>query len=184
VPVAVYISMTITQRNLDGYGTPPIDWARVEAVLNSRLTQAPGTGGPQRHTVWLTTINPDGSPHPTPVGVVQRDGTWYFTSGLSTRKSRNLDRDPRCTVSVATDPFDLIVEGAATLVTDPDELASVAAAFVDNGWPAEVAGEALTAEYMAPSGGPPPWHVYRISMSTVFAFGASEPFGATKFQLD
>ena len=83
-----------SQRNLDGYGTPPIDWARVEAVLDSRLTQAPGTGGPQRHTVWLTTIDPDGRPHVRPVGVVQHDGSWYFTSGPATRKSRNLARDP------------------------------------------------------------------------------------------
>jgi Pyridoxamine 5'-phosphate oxidase len=184
VPGPVYTDMTISQRNLDGYGTPPIDWARVEAVLDTRLTQAPGTGGPQRHTVWLTTIDPDGRPHATPVGVVQHDGSWYFTSGLATRKSRNLARDPRCTFSVATDPFDLVVEGAAELVTDHGELASVAAVFAEGGWPAEVAGDALTAEYMAPSGGPAPWHVYRVERSTVFAFGASEPFGATKFQLD
>ena len=43
--------MTITQRNLDGYGAPAIDWTRVREVLDSRLTQAPGTGGPDRHTM-------------------------------------------------------------------------------------------------------------------------------------
>ena len=63
--------MTITHRNLDGYGTPPIEWDRVKAVLDNQLTQAPGSGGPQRHTTWLTTINPDGSPHVTPLGVVK-----------------------------------------------------------------------------------------------------------------
>jgi len=84
--------MTITQRNLDGYGTPPIEWARVQAVLDTRLTQAPGTGGPRRHTAWLTTINPDGSPHVMSVGVVRRGGSWYFTSGPATRKTRNLAR--------------------------------------------------------------------------------------------
>ena len=67
--MAVYPGMTITQRNLDGYGTPPIEWDRVKAVLDSPLPQAPGTGGPQRHTTWLTTTNPDGSPHVMPVGV-------------------------------------------------------------------------------------------------------------------
>lgn len=30
-------------------------------MLDGQLTQAPGAGGPQRHTAWLTTINPDGS---------------------------------------------------------------------------------------------------------------------------
>src|ERR1700758_4715620 len=103
--------MTITARNLDGYGAPTIEWAGVKSVLDGRLTQAPGTGGPQRHTVWLTTLNPDGSPHVMAVGVVQDNGSWYFTSGLATRKSRNLARDARCVVSVATEPFDLVIEG-------------------------------------------------------------------------
>jgi hypothetical protein len=176
--------MTITQRNLDGYGTPPIEWARVQAVLDTRLTQAPGTGGPQRHTAWLTTINRDGSPHVMSVGVVRRGGSWYFTSGPATRKTRNLARDPRCVVSVATEPFDLVVEGLAERITNSGELASVAEAFNEGSWPAEVAGDALTAEYSAPSAGPAPWYVFRLQPSTVFAFGTAEPFGATKFQLD
>jgi hypothetical protein len=75
--------MTITKRNLDGYGAPPVEWARVKAVLDGQLTQAPGTGGPQRHTVWLTTINPDGSPHVMPVGVVHLGG-----AGTSPRVQR------------------------------------------------------------------------------------------------
>ncbi|OBK52546.1 pyridoxamine 5'-phosphate oxidase family protein [Mycobacterium sp. 1081908.1] len=175
--------MTITERNLDGYGTPPIEWDRVRAVLDGELPQAPGTGGPHRHTVWLSTIDPDGSPHVMAVGVVRCGGSWYFSSGLATRKSRNLARDPRCVLSVATEPFDLVVEGTAERVTDAGELASVAAVFVHDGWPCEVAGDALTAEFSAPSAGPPPWHVYRVKASTVFALGTSEPFGATKFQL-
>jgi hypothetical protein len=183
-PASVNTDMTITQRNLDGYGAPTIEWDRVKAVLNNQLTQAPGSGGPQRHTVWLTTINPDGSPHVTPVGVVQHSGSWYFTSGPATRKSRNLARDPRCVVSVATEPLDLVIEGAAERVVDAGELTCVAEAFVRSGWPAEVAGDALTAEYSAPSAGPAPWYLYRVKPSTVFALGTSEPFGATKFHLD
>jgi hypothetical protein len=175
--------MTITQRNLDGYGAPPIDWSRVYAVLDSQLPQAPGTGGPQRHTTWLTTINPDGSPHVVPVGVIRCRGSWYFTSGPATRKSRNLARDRRCVISVATEPFDLVVEGVAARVTDTDELHSVAAAFVADGWPAQVDGDAFTAEYSAPSAGPPPWYCYRVQPSTVFALGTSETFGATRFDL-
>jgi hypothetical protein len=175
--------MTITHRNLDGYGAPTIEWGRVKAVLDGQLPQAPDTGGPRRHTVWLATINPDGSPHVVPVGVVRDNGSWYFTSGPATRKSGNLARDARCVLSVATDPFDLVIDGAAKRVTSAGELASVADAFVRDGWPCQVEGEAVTAEYSAPSAGPPPWHVYRVQPSTVFALGTSEPFGATKFQL-
>jgi hypothetical protein len=179
----VSIGVTITHRNLDGYGAPPIEWDRVKAVLDGELTQAPGTGGPQRHTVWLTTINPDGSPHVMPVGMTRDNGSWYFTSGPATRKSRNLARDPRCVVSVATEPFDLVIEGVARRITPAGELRSVADSFVKGGWPCEVAGDALTAEYSAQSAGPAPWHVYRIEPATVFALGTSEPYGATKFQL-
>jgi hypothetical protein len=132
--------MTITSRNLDGYNAPEIEWSRVRDVLDRQLTQAPGTGGPDRHTLWLTTINADGSPHVTAVGTAAVDGASYFTSGPNTRKSRNLARDPRCVVSVATQPFDLVVEGTAVRVTDGAELRSVATGFREAGWPCEVDG--------------------------------------------
>jgi Pyridoxamine 5'-phosphate oxidase len=172
-----------SERNLDGYGAPPIDWARVGEVLDSTLTQGPDTGGPNRHTTWLTTINPDGSPHVMPLGVGNVNGTWYFTSGPGTRKSRNLARDPRCVVSVATHPFDLVVEGTAERVIDQVELQAVADMYVADGWPASLAGDALTAEFSAPSAGPPPWYVYRVVPTTVFALGTSEPYGAGRFDV-
>src|SRR3979490_3647565 len=118
--------MNAISKNLDGYGTPPIDWERVRDTLTSDITQAPDTGGPNRPTSWLTTINSDGSPHVTPVGFVQLDGVRYFTSGPGTRKSRNIAADPRCVVSVATHPFDLVIEGSAARVTDADNLRSAA----------------------------------------------------------
>lgn len=37
-------------------------------------TQAPDTGGPGRHTSWLTTTNPDASSHVRPLGTIQVDG--------------------------------------------------------------------------------------------------------------
>ena len=66
--------MPVTQRNLDGYGSPPIAWPRVRELLDADLTQPPGSGGPDRHTVWLSTINADSSPHVMPVGIVEVDG--------------------------------------------------------------------------------------------------------------
>ena len=35
------------------YHSPLLDWSRIEARLQAGLTQAPGTGGPDRHTCWL-----------------------------------------------------------------------------------------------------------------------------------
>lgn len=180
----VYTSMNVTeQKNLAGYDLPPIAWEKVLDTLAGDITQAPDTGGPNRHTAWLTTINPDGTPHVTPVGLIQINAAWYFNSGPESRKLRNIAVDPRCVFSVATHLFDLVIEGSATRVTGGEELRSVADKFNEHGWPARVDGNALTAAYSAPSAGPPPWHVYRINPATVFAFGTAEPGGAMKFKL-
>jgi len=66
---------------------------------------------------------------------------------------------------------------------DPAELQALTDAFAAQGWPASVAGQALTAAFSAPSAGPPPWNAYRVVPSRVYAFGAAEPYGATRFDL-
>lgn len=54
------------------------------------------------------------------------------------------------------------------------------------GWPAEVddSGRAITAEYSAPSAGPPPWAVYRITPLTAMVLATTQPGGATRFRFD
>jgi len=168
----------------DLYELPLLDWASIEADLGDGLTQAPGTGGPNRHTCWLATINSDGSPHVTGVGALWVDGAFWFETGERTRKGRNVARDPRCTLSVATHAFDLVVEGEAHKVTEPATVAAMAMRWAAEGWPARVdeTGTALTAEFSAPSAGPPPWSVYRITAHTVTALATVEPGGATKWR--
>src|SRR3954467_3236776 len=107
----------------DLYGSPLLDWGRIRSRLDQGLTQAPGTGGPNRHTCWLATINADGSPHVTGVGALWVDGAFWFETGKTTRKGKNIARDPRCTLSVATEEFDLVVSGDARLLTDPATVA-------------------------------------------------------------
>ena len=78
-------------RNLaDLYGTPLLDWAKIESRLEEGVSQAPDTGGPNRHTCWLATINRDGSPHVTGVGAIWVDGAFWFETGESSRKGRNI----------------------------------------------------------------------------------------------
>jgi hypothetical protein len=171
--------------NLAGlYHLPLLDWARIETRLDAGLSQAPGTGGPDRHTCWLATINPDGSPHVTGIGALWARGQFWFETGQHTRKGKNLARDPRCTLSVATREFDLVLAGQATLVTDPATVADLAARWAADGWPARVdnTGVALTAEFSAPSAGPPPWQVYRLTARTATALGTVEPGGATRWR--
>jgi len=167
----------------DIYGAPLISWATIEGRLERGMTQAPGSGGPNRHTSWLATINPDGSPHVTGVGALWVDGTFWFETGEHTRKGKNLARDPRCTVSVATEEFDLVVEGEAHRVTDPTVVAAMAARWAAAGWPAQVdeSGSALTAEFSAPSAGRPPWFVYQLTPRNATGVLTVEPGGATRW---
>lgn len=167
----------------DQYGLPLLDWAQIESRLDAGISQAPSSGGPARHTCWLTTINADGSPHVTGVGALWVDGSFWFETGEGTRKGRNIARDPRCVLSVATDEFDLVVEGESHQVTDPSTVATMAAHWAAAGWPAKVddSGRALTAEYSAPSAGRPPWSVYRLVARTATAMGVVEPGGATRW---
>jgi hypothetical protein len=127
---------------------------------------------------------PDDTSHVRPIGTVQLDGVLYFTSGPATRKSRNIAANPRCVLTIATQPFDLVVEGHAERVTDSSELDTVADTFRRHGWPASVDGDALTAEYSAPSAGSPPWWLFRVHPETVYAFGTEEPGGATKYEME
>jgi hypothetical protein len=106
-----------------------------------------------------------------------------FETGEGTRKGRNLARDQRCTLSVATHAFDLVVEGEAQQVTDPATVAAMAARWAAEGWPARVddSGTALTAEFSAPSAGSPPWHVYWLTPHRACALQTVEPGGATRW---
>ena len=81
----------------DLYGTPLLEWEPIRTRLSEGVTQAPDTGGPNRHTCWLATINPDGSPHLNGIGALWMDNAFWFETGETTRKGRNLARDPRCT---------------------------------------------------------------------------------------
>jgi hypothetical protein len=106
----------------------------------------------------------------------------YFTSGPGTRKSRNLSKNPACTLSLRLEGIDLIFEGEAQRVVDRSTLEQVAAVFRDGGWPAEVDGDAMTARYSAQSAGPPPWNLYRLNIHTAFGVALREPHGASRWR--
>jgi PPOX class probable F420-dependent enzyme len=167
----------------DLYHLPLVEWSAVTTRLDANVSQAPGTGGPNRHTYWLATINPDGSPHVNGIGGLWAQDAFWFQTGDGTRKARNLARDPRCTASVATEEFDVVLEGTASLVTDEDTVSWFAQWCQNDGWPAhpDASGIALTAQYSAPSAGPPPWHVYKMTLRSAMALSVTGDGGATKF---
>jgi hypothetical protein len=167
----------------DLYELPLLDWVGIEARLDAGITQAPDSGGPNRHTCWLATINRDGSPHVTGIGALWAENAFWFETGAQTRKGKNLARDPRCVLSVATQDFDLVAEGTAAQITDPPTVAAMATRWAGEGWPARVddTGRAITADFSAPSAGPPPWFVYRMTAHTITALATTGQGGATRW---
>ena len=163
----------IETKNLDGYGNPTIPWGEV----HDALAKLHGAETP----FFLGTIRPDGRLHAAGVGPVWLDGDFYFTSGLGTRKAKNLVSHPGCTLSGRVPGFDVVIEGDAAPVDDSETLENVAALYRDDGWPAQVEGDALTAPYSAQSAGPPPWHVFRLVLETVTALKLDGSGGATRW---
>jgi len=165
------------------YDLETLEWGPVEKALDDGIPQAPDTGGPNRHTCWLATIDEDGSPHVTGIGALWSQGSWWIETGATTRKGRNIARDPRCTLSVATHDFDLVVEARAELITDPMVVAARAKEWAADGWPCEVdeSGIALTAPFSAASAGSPPWNVYQLVAESATVLQTVEPGGATRF---
>jgi hypothetical protein len=162
--------------NLDRYGAAALPWSRAAEGLTADPT--PDV------TYFLGTCRPDGTPHAAGVGAQWLAGYLYFTSNPAARKARDLAVNPRCTISVRLPGIDLVLDGTAERVTDPDTLEQVAAGYRTGGWPAEVEDDALTAPFSAPSAGPPPWHVYRFTFHTVVGVATAEPSGATRWRFE
>jgi nitroimidazol reductase NimA-like FMN-containing flavoprotein (pyridoxamine 5'-phosphate oxidase superfamily) len=104
---------------MPGYGVLPaeqgsglIPWPEIER----RLTVS--------HDYWVATVRPDGRPHVMPVWGVWFDGRLWFSSGLRSRKARNLAAEPRCTITTdqAQDP--VVLDGLAEQVVDADGIAA------------------------------------------------------------
>ena len=142
------------EKNLDGYGFAPLEWARVTEALDktSELETTDAAG-----RFWLATTRsrwtaaPDGGGHRLGRRQV------LLQSGAGTQKSKNLARDPHCVVSVAAPEIDVVAEGEAQVIRDEAELRQIAKLF--SGWGPQVRDGAFWHEYSAPSAGPPPWDV-------------------------
>ncbi len=108
---------------MPGYGILPADqgsgllpWAEAER----RLTAS--------HDYWVATVRPDGRPHVMPVWAVWENGRLWFSTGRRSRKARDLEAEPRCTVATDDARNPVVVDGLAVRVTGPGEIASFVAA--------------------------------------------------------
>jgi nitroimidazol reductase NimA-like FMN-containing flavoprotein (pyridoxamine 5'-phosphate oxidase superfamily) len=171
-------AITMHEKNLaDLYGLDPIPWSRALEALESDQRDT-------NDTWFLATTRPDGRPHVAGVGAVWDNGKVYVVSGDGTRKSQNLAQNPNCAVGISKPGIDLVIEGTAERVRDDETLQRLAKRYADGGWAPTVKDGAFTHEYSAPSAGPPPWHLYAITPTTIFGVLGQEPGGATRWRFD
>ena len=74
-----------------------------------------------RHFAVLATLNPDGGPQTSAMWVGREDDEVLFSTVAGRRKHRNLERDPRLSVTIldADDPYNYVeLRGSATIEED------------------------------------------------------------------
>jgi Pyridoxamine 5'-phosphate oxidase len=93
-------------------------------------------------TYWLATVRPDGRPHVRPILGLWLDDAFYFITGETTRKAKNLHANPQCVLtatSLALPALDVIIEGDAVKVTDHHKVQQVVDAYASRlHWPLTV----------------------------------------------
>jgi len=85
------------------------------------------------------------------------DGALHFVAGASTRKARNLARDPCCVLTTAVSSLNLTVERSAMMVRNVKTLTRAVTVYATKyDWHATVRDGAFHADG-APTVGPPPY---------------------------
>jgi general stress protein 26 len=130
---------------------------------------------------WLVTVRTDGRPHAVPLCGVWHDGAFAFATGEEEQKMRNLASNSR--VAVTAGPLgadgwdhgkDIVVEGSATRVLDPDVLQALADAWVDkydDDWRFEVRDGEFYELSSSGGGGEGGAQVFRVPPDKVMVFG-------------
>ena len=154
-------------------GASAVGWAQARADLRDA------------QVYWLSTVRPGGFPHVTPLLGIWLDGAFYFCTGATERKAKNLSQNPHCVLTTGhnglDENLDLVVEGEAATVDNEAELRRVADTYEAK------YGPHLT----APEG---TWFglgdairrgdalVYRVAPSTAFGFGKGKQFSQTRWR--
>jgi Pyridoxamine 5'-phosphate oxidase len=67
---------------------------------------------------WVVTVRPNRAPHMMLVWGLWREDTFYFSTGATSRKARNLAKNPRCVVASEDSEQAVILEGTAKKLRD------------------------------------------------------------------
>lgn len=135
---------------------------------------------------WLTTVRPDARPHVTPLIFVWLDDAVYFTTGRSERKAKNLASSSHCILTTGCNALDegldVVIEGEATLVSDPARSRQVARGLAAKYLPregAKVFHTSLREDTFIVDG---KTLLYEVRPTSIFGFGKGEEFSQTRWR--
>jgi general stress protein 26 len=99
----------------------------------------------QAEIFWISTVRTDGRPHVTPLVAVWLDDALHFSTGPDEQKAHNLAGNPHVVLTTGANDWqtglDVVIEGDATRITDPQQLDRLAAAWTqkwDGRWQYDV----------------------------------------------
>ncbi|TDD24429.1 pyridoxamine 5'-phosphate oxidase family protein [Actinomadura sp. KC06] len=130
----------------------------------------------------VATSGPNGRVHVVPVLAVWLDGALCFNTHREARKARYLAHNDSCAVTVPAQDIDLVIEGTAHVMRDPDRLQQVADLFPTKypWWhPFVQDGEFYDPDDTALT---EPRHVFAVEPTVIFAFGKEKGFTATRWR--
>ena len=131
---------------------------------------------------WLTTVRPEGRPHVTPLMGLWIDDAFYFSTGETERKAKNLAQNPHVVVTTGAnrldEGLDIVLEGTAERLTDTAALQQIADGYDGkyDGWHYTVGDGVLVGE----SGNEA--IVFRVAPETVFGFVKGDTYSQTRWQ--
>jgi nitroimidazol reductase NimA-like FMN-containing flavoprotein (pyridoxamine 5'-phosphate oxidase superfamily) len=80
---------------------------------------------------WISTATPEGKPHAMPVWGVWLDGKFYFGTGRSSRKGRNLQASPQVVVHLESGDEVVVFEGVVEELTAGPEMERLVSAYAE-----------------------------------------------------
>ncbi|HEX2682135.1 MAG TPA: pyridoxamine 5'-phosphate oxidase family protein [Candidatus Dormibacteraeota bacterium] len=130
---------------------------------------------------WISTVRADGRPHVTPLVAVWFDDALHFSTGAGEQKALNLAANPHVALTTGSNDWqsglDVVVEGQAVRVTDPEQLQRLAVAWAqkwDGRWQYSVAQDGFGNEGVTAL-------VFAVRPSKVIAF-AKGRFSHTRYR--
>lgn len=150
----------------------PTDWAAARDQLRDAKSYQ------------LTTVRADGRPHQTTIAGVWVDEIFSFSTSGGEQKGRNLEAGNRHVIVTAGnsgwDGMDVILEGEAVDVTDPDRLSRLVDAYRDkhDDW---FGFRLVDGQFTAP-GAIGPVLVYDVRARKAFGFGKGDTFSQTRWR--